>query len=63
MSQSLFCRSVDESPIGLDAELSELQEDVVITSAADDHIGGKLSSVRCTNSKANDKLFIEYAGT
>ena len=36
---------------------------MVVTNAAGDHTGVKLTSVRCTKSKTDDKLFIEYAGT
>ena len=56
-------RSDYNGPIGLDAELSELQEDVVLANVPGGSLDGVPMAAQHTKSKPSDKLFMEHAGT
>ena len=50
-------------PIGLDAELSDMKEDVILASEAGGPVDGNLVAEQYMKSKRNNKLYMEHAGT
>jgi len=60
---SHFAARDHRDPIGLDAELSDMKEDVILASEAGGPVDGIPVAEQYMKSKPTNKLYMEHAGT